>query len=95
MTDYVLTEYMRSIIKEDADMCKLVSEAEDLPLITIKIHREELNWDYISKYNKNIVKDFDFIKEFSDRLNWDYISKYQTLSDDFIKEFENELDIID
>jgi hypothetical protein len=49
---------------------------------------EEVNWYYISKYQKLSE---DFIREFKDEVNWVCISIYQKLSKDFIREFKNKV----
>src|SRR5574344_1767555 len=52
---------------------------------------EEVNWYYISKYQKLSE---DFIREFQDKVYWNRISIYQKLSEDFIREFQNKVDWI-
>jgi hypothetical protein len=31
------------------------------------------------------------MRQFSDRVDWDAVSEYQTLSEDFVREFQNKV----
>jgi hypothetical protein len=50
---------------------------------------EEVNWVYISEYQKLSE---DFIREFQNEVDWNCISIFQKLSENFIREFQNEVD---
>lgn len=54
----------------------------NLPEDFIKEHKENINWDLISKNSKLSES---FIKEFEFYVNWDYIWQYQVLSEEFIE----------
>ena len=50
---------------------------------------DDVDWDYISVYQKLPE---DFIREFKDKVDWCYISGYQKLSEGFIREFKDKVD---
>ena len=52
-------------------------------------HVDEVNWYYISEYQKLSE---DFIDKYIDKVNWGNISMYQKLSEDFINEHVDEVD---
>jgi hypothetical protein len=50
----------------------------------------------VKKEVEKLIKYFELncsIEEFKDEVNWCYISYYQNLSKDFIREFQDKLDI--
>jgi len=56
----------------------------------IELHRNDVNWDKISEWQKGLSE--KFIRSFSDRVNWKEISKNQTLSEKFMIEFKDKID---
>ena len=59
---------------------------------SIKEFKDEVNWNYISQYQKLSL---DFIREFKSKVDWYYISRYQKLSENFILEFVEKVDVIE
>ena len=49
---------------------------------------EEVDWDYISQYQKLSES---FIIEFQDKVYWCDISTYQNLSKEFLREFKDRI----
>lgn len=68
---------------------KQINEICNTNYKTKKQFKDNVDWKYISEYQKLSE---DFIREFKDNVDWNCISKYQKLSEEFIREFKNKAD---
>ena len=81
----VITEHDKSITNK----IKIIEEIKDIEkFFDENIDNFELNWDYISGYQKLSE---EFIGKHKDKVKWGYISEYQKLSESFIEKHKDKV----
>lgn len=60
----------------------------NLPIETIFLHENELNFDYISKYHEI---DLNFLALFQNKLNWNYISRRNDLTIQIVSLYKDKI----
>ena len=87
MSPSFIRQYFNKLNKD------VLSKIPSLPLEIIEEYKDELNWKYLSKYNKSLSS--STIKLYEDYISFDELSKNTNLSVYDIKEYKNKLNIVE
>jgi hypothetical protein len=91
LKDIVTNEYDIQKLKNLIETSKwgLISLNYDLTEKFIRKYQNEVNWFYITEYQKFSE---EFIREFQDKIHWNRILKFKKLSDELIRDFADKVD---